>query len=80
MVARAASVVIPAHNEASIIDRTLSTLLENAESGEFDVVVVCNGCSDQTAEKARCYRGVRVIEIPQASKVAGFPRSSWARS
>lgn len=64
-----ASVVIPAHNEAKRIRVTLETLLSTAAPREFDVLVVCNGCSDNTAEEAKAVPGVRVVEIPEASKV-----------
>lgn len=65
-----ASVVIPAHNEARGITRTLSTLLDGA-AGDLDVVVVCNGCTDDTAAIVRAgFPGVRVLEIPEASKAA----------
>jgi cellulose synthase/poly-beta-1,6-N-acetylglucosamine synthase-like glycosyltransferase len=37
------SVVIPAHNEAAVIGRCLSSILMDAEPGEFEVVVVCKG-------------------------------------
>ncbi|MEU1345301.1 glycosyltransferase family 2 protein [Streptomyces sp. NPDC005827] len=92
------SIVIPAHNEARVIGRLLDSLL--ADSGptgsggsgglgdsadDTDIVVVCNGCTDDTAEIAAA-RGprVRVVEIPVPSKHAalragddhahGFPR------
>src|SRR5262245_58336894 len=48
-----ASVVIPAHNEARVIERGLSSLLEGARPGELEIVVVCNGCTDDTAARAR---------------------------
>jgi len=63
-----ASVVIPAHDEAATITATLRRLHEGWESGELEVVVVCNGCADDTAARARACSGVRVIELPQASK------------
>ncbi|MGD9408165.1 MAG: glycosyltransferase, partial [Gammaproteobacteria bacterium] len=44
------SVVIPAHDEEAVIQRTLGALLRSADPGEFEVIVVCNGCSDATAE------------------------------
>lgn len=67
------SVVIPAHNEAAVIGRCLSSILMNAEPGEFEVVVVCNGCNDKTAEIARSFgRDVRVAELPVASKAAAL--------
>lgn len=63
-----ASVVIPAHDEAGVIDRTLASLGTGVAPGALDVVVVCNGCTDDTASAARRVPGVRVVEIPEASK------------
>lgn len=69
------SVVIAAHNEEAGIGRTLAALLEDARPGEFEVVVVCNGCTDRTADIARSFGGpVSVVEIPEASKVAALNR------
>lgn len=64
------SVIIPAHNESAVIVRTVSSLMKDAEPGEFQVVVVCNGCSDGTAEQVRSlpYRDVGVLELGSASK------------
>jgi hypothetical protein len=64
----AVSVVIPAHNETGVIGRLLDALLRDARPGEFDVYVVCNGCSDDTARIAAAYGGVNVIELALASK------------
>lgn len=62
-----ASVVIPAHDEAGTIETHLRALLDGTP--DLDVVVVCNGCTDATAELARrAAPSARVIEIPQASK------------
>jgi glycosyltransferase involved in cell wall biosynthesis len=62
--------VVPVHNEAAILRRTLTKLLAGTRPGELEVVVVCNGCTDRSAEVARSIGSpVRVIEIPQASKV-----------
>jgi hypothetical protein len=64
-----ASVVVPAHDEAAVIGRCLEALLSDAEPGELEVVVVCNGCRDATAERARAFGArVRVLETPRASK------------
>ena len=63
------SVVIPAHNESSVIERTLGTINAGADRDELDIVVVCNGCTDNTAEIARRFEpAVRVIELAKASK------------
>lgn len=82
--------MIPAHNEARVIGRLLDSLLADTSEGESfqddtDIVVVCNGCTDDTARIAAA-RGprVRVVEIPVPSKhtalrtgddhARGFPR------
>jgi glycosyltransferase involved in cell wall biosynthesis len=69
-----ASIVIPAHNEEAVIARTLSTLLADAKVGEFEVVVVCNGCSDATQEISEGFadRGVRTLSIETPSKIAAL--------
>lgn len=64
-----ASVVIPAHNEAATIGRNLAALRMGTHGDDLDVVVVCNGCTDGTADVARrADPRARVIEIPQPSK------------
>nr|WP_205861420.1 glycosyltransferase [Planosporangium flavigriseum] len=79
------SVVIPAHNEASVIGRLLTGLLADARSDELHVVVVANGCSDETAEIAASFGGrVLVVSTAIAAKsnalqlgdqhARGFPR------
>lgn len=67
-----ASVVIPAHDEGAGITATLSTLLGSARPGEFEVLVVCNGCTDDTADRAREFSRVRVEELDQPSKIAAL--------
>jgi hypothetical protein len=69
LVVAAAGVVIPAHNEEAVIARTLERLAVGVGPGQLDVVVVCNGCTDRTAEVARTAAPwARVLEVPQASK------------
>jgi len=67
------SIVIPAHNEANAIGRCLSGLLADSMPGEFDIVVVCNGCADDTAKIAASFgTRVRVFDLITASKVAAL--------
>jgi glycosyltransferase involved in cell wall biosynthesis len=67
------SVIVPAHDEEAVIRRTLRTLLRTAAPGEFEVIVVCNGCRDRTAEHAaRESSDVVVIELDEASKTAAL--------
>jgi hypothetical protein len=66
---RRTSLVIPAHNEQAGIGRLLGGLLDAADHGEFDVIVVCNACTDQTAQIARSYGpDVHVIELETPGK------------
>jgi glycosyltransferase involved in cell wall biosynthesis len=63
------SIVIPARNEAAVIARTLRALTTGAAVDEIDVVVVCNGCTDDTARVARSFGPpVRVIETEVGGK------------
>ncbi|MGW3138555.1 glycosyltransferase, partial [Streptomyces sp. NPDC001139] len=61
------SIVIPAHNEAPVLGRLLDALLADSLSADDpDIVVVCNGCTDDTASVAAA-RGprVRVVAPPR---------------
>jgi glycosyltransferase involved in cell wall biosynthesis len=80
-----ATVIIPAHNEARVIGRLLSQLVSDARPGELDIIVVPNGCTDDTAEVAASFGPmVQVLPVPVASKqealragdrmATGFPR------
>ena len=79
------SVVIAAHNEEDVLGRCLDALVQATRPQELEIIVVCNGCTDRTADVAREYGNrVRVIETSTASKtaalnlgdarVSGFPR------
>lgn len=61
------SVVIPAHDEAAVIGRTLR-FAADLEPGEAEIVVVANGCRDATAATAAAAPGVRVVSLAAASK------------
>ena len=66
------SIVIPAHNEAAVIGRCLDALLSEPPQEGMEIIVACNGCTDNTAAIAASYEGVRVVDIPEASKIAGL--------
>ncbi|MCH7945794.1 MAG: glycosyltransferase family 2 protein [Armatimonadetes bacterium] len=57
-----AAVVIPAHNETARLGNTLKSVLDAALVNE--VIVVSDGSTDGTANLARTYDGVRVVELP----------------
>ncbi|WP_157157442.1 glycosyltransferase [Diaminobutyricimonas sp. LJ205] len=64
-----ATIVIPAHNEEAGLRRLLPALLRDSAPGELRVIVVCNGCSDDSAAEARRHGpDVEVTELPEPSK------------
>lgn len=68
----AASIIIPAHNEATIIGRLLDAIPRQIDGNALQIIVACNGCTDDTAGVARRHHGVTVIDVPVASKIAAL--------
>ena len=79
------SVIIPAHNEEKVIAAALKEFADGAADGELEVIVVCNGCTDNTAEVVASFgSAIRCLETQVASKAnalnlgdaatSGFPR------
>lgn len=67
------SVVIPAHDEATILAAGLRSLLDSDPAGELEIVVVANGCTDDTAAVAASVSDrIAVVEIAAASKIAAL--------
>ncbi|MEK6808602.1 MAG: glycosyltransferase family A protein, partial [Nanoarchaeota archaeon] len=57
------SFIIPAYQEEKYIERTLRSIPDN-----FEKIVVCNGCSDQTYNIAKKYAEVINISEKNVSK------------
>ena len=56
-----------------MIGRCLTTLLAGAEQGELEVIVVCNGCRDDTRRSHVVHApDAMVLELPAASKPAAL--------
>ena len=79
------SIIVPAHNEEAVIGRCLTHITKGIYPGDMEIIVVCNGCTDGTAQIARLFSShVTVLEIGVTSKTAalnagdakatGFPR------
>lgn len=66
------TVIIPAHNEEASIGRLLDGIRPLIAAGTMEFIVACNGCSDRTADIARSYSGVKVLELSKPSKVAAL--------
>jgi glycosyltransferase involved in cell wall biosynthesis len=67
------AVIVPAHNEAGVIGRLLGPLAPHANANEFELIVVANGCTDETPQVASSYGpGVRVVSIAEPSKRAAL--------
>lgn len=65
------SIVIPCYNESAVIGRALRSLARQDFAGAYEIIVVDNNSSDDTAAKAR-QLGARVIEEKR-------PGVCWAR-
>jgi glycosyltransferase involved in cell wall biosynthesis len=61
-----ASVIVPAHNEAAVIQRCLDSLI--TQTGIDTLIVACNGCSDNTADLVKHYSNIICLEIDTPSK------------
>ena len=66
------SIIIPAHNEETVLEPNLRALLDGLGE-DVEVLVVCNGCSDDSAAVASQFAPrVKVLDIEEASKVAAL--------
>lgn len=72
MTAPLGAILIAAHNEEAVIARCLAALSPVIVSGAAQVIVVCNGCVDDTAAIARRFDSVEVVELDLASKVGAL--------
>jgi cellulose synthase/poly-beta-1,6-N-acetylglucosamine synthase-like glycosyltransferase/peptidoglycan/xylan/chitin deacetylase (PgdA/CDA1 family) len=74
------SVVVAAHNEEAVIERTLEALLRSELAG-LEIIVVDDGSSDRTADTVASFsgRGVRLVRQPQGGKAQAL-RTGFARA
>ncbi len=64
------SIIIPAYNE----EKKLPVLLEALkDQSELEIIVVCNGCYDNTYEAAKQYEpAIKVVNIKKGSKIGAL--------
>ncbi|GAA1389982.1 glycosyltransferase [Luteococcus peritonei] len=70
-----ATIIIPAHNEATVIGRTLEELATGELRPGTRVLVAANGCTDDTIAIAESFADrldVTVLDLPVASKQAAL--------
>lgn len=62
-----ATVIVPAHNESSVIENCLNSIIN--QKGVDHIIVPCNGCTDDTVEIVRSkYPSVVCLDIKTPSK------------
>ena len=63
------TIILPAHNESGVIAETLGSLLRQVDEGD-EIIVICNGCQDETEAIARSFEPrITIINSPIPSKV-----------
>lgn len=76
-----ASVLIPAHNEAAYLPICLSALaVSEPATGPVEVIVIANGCTDDTARIAREFEDafaakgwrLQVLDLPEGGKLGAW--------
>jgi glycosyltransferase involved in cell wall biosynthesis len=66
------SVIIPANNEEETIEKTINSVQREIYSGNVEIIVACNNCTDTTEERAKA-KGARV-EVSEKSGM-GFGKN-----
>ena len=70
------SVIVPAHNEGEYLGRTLEAL-QTQNYSNYEMIAVCNGCTDNTVEVAR---GRCDVLIDTQERGISFARNRGARA
>ncbi|HEY7891649.1 MAG TPA: glycosyltransferase family 2 protein [Solirubrobacteraceae bacterium] len=64
------SLIVAAHNEQAVIERKLANALALDYPRELlEIIVACDGCTDETAERARRAGADLVLELPRVGKI-----------
>lgn len=56
------SIIIPTHNGEGCLKKCLDSVY-GQHFQNFEVIVICDACTDKTAEIARSYEGCKVFEV-----------------
>jgi hopene-associated glycosyltransferase HpnB len=74
------AVVVPARDEATVIDPSLRSLLLQDYAGPFRVILVDDNSSDSTGRIARTMNDARLTVVDGAARPAGWSGKLWAVS
>lgn len=70
--------VVPARNEADVIERSIGSLLAQDYAGPFRVVLVDDNSEDGTGDLARAFQDDRLTVLRGAPLAAGWTGKLWA--
>ena len=68
------SVIIPAYNSEACIGRAIDSVLAQSWEGEYEIIVVDDGSTDNTAEAVAGY-GEQVVYIRQENSGSSVARN-----
>ena len=73
--------VVPARDEADVVERAVTSLRNQDYPGPFSIILVDDSSSDGTGDAARAARGVHPLEvITGAPLIDGWTGKLWAQS
>lgn len=71
-------IIVPARDEAGLIEQTLSSLLAQDYAGAFHVILVDDGSTDGTGQIARALSDPRLTVVTGAARPPGWTGKLWA--
>ena len=72
--------MVPARNEADVIQRSLASLLAQDYPGDFRIILVDDQTDDGTGERARALNNSRLTVLTGAPRPPGWTGKLWAMS
>ena len=71
-----ATVIVPAHNEAGVIEDCLNSIIK--QDGIDHLIVACNGCTDNTADIVKTsFPSAICLDIEKPSKVNALNEAGY---
>ena len=73
--------VVPARDEADVVERAMTSLLNQDYPGPFSIILIDDNSADGTAEAARASRGAHPLEVVSGRPLPqGWTGKLWAQS